>query len=93
MLPPIPLGMTRLEFERRKRRFSQVTLESLSGVRQETISLVERGRMNPTEDELQSLARALGISPAAILLREVRPAVEPEELSVPAGTEAVAARG
>lgn len=51
---------------------------------QPTISLIESGRLNPTEDELKRLGRALGV-PAGVLMRPVTPDLSEE---MPAGPPA-----
>ncbi len=55
--------MTNLQFLRLEQRLKQPALAKQSGVPQPTISLIENGRLNPTEEELQRLGRALGVSP------------------------------
>ena len=62
--------MTTLQFLRLERRIGQPALAKLSGVAQPTISLIETGRLNPREDELARLARALGVLPD-VLMRQV----------------------
>ncbi|WP_417146597.1 helix-turn-helix domain-containing protein [Paratractidigestivibacter faecalis] len=41
-------------------RLTQIELSRKSGVPQETISQIERGRANPTMSTLEKLARAMG---------------------------------
>jgi transcriptional regulator with XRE-family HTH domain len=56
---------------RQQRGLTIAQLAELSGLHRNTVAQVERGRLNPTTDELQKLADALNFSPAARLLREV----------------------
>jgi transcriptional regulator with XRE-family HTH domain len=74
--------MSRAEFERRKRGLTQNQLATLTGVPQTYISLLERGRLVPTEQELVSLSEVLEVSPPSALLKPVL---------VEAGTEAATA--
>ncbi|MGE0361458.1 MAG: helix-turn-helix transcriptional regulator [Vicinamibacterales bacterium] len=64
--------MTTLQLLRLERRIGQPALAKLSGVPQPTISMIESRRINPREDELDRLGRALGVSPE-VLMREVTP--------------------
>ena len=64
--------------ERLKRGWSQTTLAYLAKLPQPLICLIETGRQNPTTDELHALGRALGISPASVLLKAVT-VRDPEE--------------
>jgi transcriptional regulator with XRE-family HTH domain len=66
-------GVTNLQFLRLERHIGQPALAKLSGVPQPTISLIERLRLNPTDDELERLARALGVWPPHLLMRQVTP--------------------
>ena len=70
--------MNRLKFERIKRGWTQTTLAYLAKLPQPVICLIETGRQNPTTDELDALGRALGISPASVLLKPVT-VRDPEE--------------
>jgi transcriptional regulator with XRE-family HTH domain len=63
--------MSRAEFERRKRGLTQHQLADLTGVPQTYISLLERGRLVPTEQELVSLSEVLEVSPPSALLKPV----------------------
>jgi transcriptional regulator with XRE-family HTH domain len=65
-------GVTNLQVVRLKLGMSQIALGKLSGVSQLNISLIEQGRLTPTDAERQSLAAALDIPPNA-LLRFVEP--------------------
>ena len=67
----------RLKFERIRRHLSQDQLGRKTGIRQSDISAMERGRLNPTEDELARLANALLINPPSVLLKEI-PIRDPE---------------
>lgn len=60
----------RLHLERLKRRWTQAELGRRAGIRQSDISAIERGRLNPTEDELLRLANALAITPPSVLMKE-----------------------
>jgi transcriptional regulator with XRE-family HTH domain len=71
----------RLKFERNRRGWSQATLGTLSHHSQSEISLFESGDLIPRPDDLERLARALGITPPHVLMKPV--AVEdPEERAV-----------
>jgi transcriptional regulator with XRE-family HTH domain len=61
----------RLQYERIRRNLTQGQLAYISKLSQPLISLIETGRQNPTEDELEQLARALAISPPSVLLLPV----------------------
>lgn len=65
--------MLRSEFERRRQGLTQHALAARSGVPQTYISLLERGRLVPTETELDRLARVLDVSPSRALLAVVAP--------------------
>lgn len=71
--------MLRIRYERQIRKWTQGDLGDLSDIPQATVSLIEIGRLLPTPAQLDRLARALGV-PASVLLREVRPLPEPEEV-------------
>ena len=62
------MAILRLEYERRIRRWSQVKLAEKSRIPQKDISLIERGRLIPTEQQLVNLANALKITPASVLM-------------------------
>jgi transcriptional regulator with XRE-family HTH domain len=66
-------AMIRTEFERRRRGLTQHALADLSGVPQTYISLLERGRLIPTETELDRLAHVLDVTPSGALLAVVTP--------------------
>jgi transcriptional regulator with XRE-family HTH domain len=67
----------RLTYERKRQNWSQSyvadRVRELGGSarlsRQSGISLVELGRLIPTEEELQTLGRVFGVSPAFFLLK------------------------
>ena len=63
--------MTNLQLIRIERGLGQPKLARLSGVPQPTISLIERLRLNPTDDELERLARVLEVRPPRVLMRLV----------------------
>ena len=77
---PIPRPDTpsrRLRLERVARSLTQQQLADMAAVRQADLSLFELGRMNPTPEELQRLAAALGLAAdvllAPVTLGEARP--------------------
>ena len=69
--------MITLQFLRLDQGLNQPALAKQSGVPQPTISLIENGRLNPTEDELERLGRALG-APPGVLMRQVTPDLSEE---------------
>ncbi len=62
--------MIQIEVERRRRRLTQQQLADKVGMSQTLYSLLERGRLVPTDRELTSLARVLAV-PADTLLAPV----------------------
>ncbi len=62
--------MTRLCYERKARKLSQMTLARAAGINQPDLSMIERGRLVPTEAQLARIAAALDL-PAGELLKEV----------------------
>jgi transcriptional regulator with XRE-family HTH domain len=62
--------ITRLKFERTSRKITQQTVETVSGVPQPIISLVETGRLIPTTEHRRQLAAVFGVAPDD-LLKEV----------------------
>lgn len=56
-----------LKSERLRRRMSQETLAGKAGLSVSYISMLERGQRTPPLDTLQSLARALSVSPASLI--------------------------
>ena len=77
--------MIYLAFRRRDLGYSQTELGKRAGLRLEVVSEIERGRVNPTEEELERLARALAVGPPARLLQRV---TDPFELSLPEPSDA-----
>lgn len=75
--------MLRIRFERIRRGWTQRQLSRLARVTQSDISLIEIGRLLPTQDELGRLALALDVATPADLLRDVV-AVEPGPTQPPA---------
>jgi len=81
--------MLRIKFERVKRGWSQTCLgqraHAMGGlprvIAQAEISLIEAGRLTPTDEELEALGRALRISPASVLLKPVL-VQDPDEVQV-----------
>jgi transcriptional regulator with XRE-family HTH domain len=61
----------RCYFERLDRGWNQNDAARASGIPQTTISAIERGRVVPTADEVDALARAYSVTPPSALLREV----------------------
>ncbi len=74
--------MTRIEQERRRRGWSQTMLAAWVGLHQPQVSLIERRRLQPNEEQAEQLARLFGV-PADALLDEVE-APEPEAAEVAA---------
>ena len=70
--------MTRLEHERRRRGWSQTTLAAWVGLHQPQVSLIERRRLQPNEEQTEHLARFLGV-PTDRLLEEVEAAERERE--------------
>jgi transcriptional regulator with XRE-family HTH domain len=56
-----------LKSERIRRKMSQETLASKAGLSVSYISMLERGQRTPPLDTLESLARALAVSPVSLL--------------------------
>ncbi len=65
--------MRHIEFHRRRKGWSQQELGDLVRIGQTFISMIERGRFLPTDDQRQRLANALDADPSR-LLDEVVPA-------------------
>ena len=61
------------------RRLTQHQLAAMTHINQSHISLMELGRLTPTDAQLEDMAMALGITPARVLMKPV--VVEPEEVS------------
>jgi transcriptional regulator with XRE-family HTH domain len=66
----------RIKYERKTRGFTQDVVDVLAFVHQPQLSLIENGRLRPTQAQLQRLAKALRVSPPEVLLRPVE-IVEP----------------
>ena len=62
--------MLRLRFERTHRRLSQAAVSEAADIAQPTLSLIERGRIVPTSEELRRLAAVFRVEPGE-LLRDV----------------------
>ena len=73
--------MRLLEFERRKRRWSQAHLADLAGLPQSDISLLETGRLRPSDSQAARLVR-LGLL-AYLLYRPRVPRDFSEEPFIP----------
>ncbi len=56
-----------LKGERLRRKFSQETLASKAHLSVSYISMLERGQRTPPLDTLESLAKALSVSPTYLL--------------------------
>jgi ribosome-binding protein aMBF1 (putative translation factor) len=54
--------MTRMKYERRRRRLSQTSLAKLAGLQQWHVSLMERGHLIPTAAQRERLEAALEAS-------------------------------
>lgn len=59
----------RLTYERIRRHWSQTELGRRARIRQQDISLIEIGRLIPTEEQLLRLANALAITPPSVLMK------------------------
>lgn len=65
---PIPVGyLDRLSLLRKKRGLSQAKLAELVGVEQPTIQRWESGKRMPDLENLQMLAKVLGVTPGSLL--------------------------
>ncbi len=62
-----------LEYERRNQRKPQHRLAAEATLPQPYISLIEQGRLVPTQEELVRLANALGVHPPALLMERIQP--------------------
>lgn len=80
--------LLRLTYERIRRHWSQSELGRRSSIRQQDISLIETGRLIPTEEQLLRLANALLITPPAVLLAPTVLADEAEATALVAEREA-----
>lgn len=63
--------MLALRYFRIKRGLSQDVLAALLNTRQATISAIEHGKEQPSDELLHGLASVLGVTPAYLLLRPV----------------------
>jgi len=70
--------VTNLELIRRARGLRQKDVAHLAQIPQIYVSMIERGRLNPTSKELERIGRALGVSPDA-LLRDATPNLQVEQ--------------
>jgi transcriptional regulator with XRE-family HTH domain len=61
------------EFHRQclRRNWTEVQFAAVTGINQVYLSLMEQGRMTPSEDELARMARALGVASPSLLMRRV----------------------
>ncbi len=62
--------LTRLKYERQRRGLTQVALAAIVDISQAYLSMIERGIMSATPEQLQKLSEIFGV-PSADLLREV----------------------
>jgi transcriptional regulator with XRE-family HTH domain len=60
----------RIKYERLERRWSQAQLAAVARLTQPAVALVENGRLIPTPDQRERLARALDV-PTEVLLQPV----------------------
>ena len=56
-----------LKSERLRRKLSQETLAKKAGLSVSYISMLERGQRTPPLDTLESLSKALAVSPASLI--------------------------
>ena len=56
-----------LKSERLRRKLSQETLAKKAGLSVSYISMLERGQRTPPLDTLESLAKALAVTPASLI--------------------------
>ncbi len=59
--------MTRIEQERRRHGWSQTMLAAWVGLHQPQVSLIERRRLQPNEEQAGQLARLLGLQADELL--------------------------
>lgn len=64
--------MLRLHYERLKRNLKQREVADLAKFNQSHLSLIELGRLQPTDEQLDRLSRFYGITPASVLLTPVK---------------------
>lgn len=73
--------MLRLEFERRRRKLTQLELANLADTHQPVIAMLERQvRLSLDDDTRKAIAHVLEVPPS-ILLREITIVPEPEEVA------------
>lgn len=70
---------TRLAFEMWRRGWTIPITSKLAGVAQDEIRAAITGYYTPPAEVLDRLAEALKIHPADVLVREVKPKLEPDE--------------
>ena len=58
---------TNLKSERLRRKLSQESLANKAGLSVSYISMLERGQRTPPLDTLESIAKALAVSPTSML--------------------------
>ena len=76
--------MTRLRFERLQRHMTQHDVARRARVAQPVISLIERGRLIPTDDQIARLASVFRIHPPEAILEQVNvltPVEPPQEVA------------
>lgn len=74
----IPMGyLVQLQALRKKRKLSQARLAELVGVEQPTIQRWETGKRMPDLDNLDALAKALGVTPGSLLDGDVLTSIGP----------------
>lgn len=73
------MPVLRIRYERLRQGMLQRVLAEQSGLRQELVSNIETGRLNPTDDELLRLANVLHVNPPRALLTPVV-IPEPEQM-------------
>jgi hypothetical protein len=67
-------------YERLRRGWRISQLAALANTNNVYISLMERGRLTPTPDELERIGRALGIPPDSVMKRIDVPQAEEQEV-------------
>lgn len=67
--------MLKIKLLRMSRDLSQWELSRTVGISQGRYSMIERGLIEPTEEERARLARVLGANPATLFRAAVRPTV------------------
>ena len=71
---------TRLRFERQAHQITQADLARDAGMPVYDLRLAESGRLIPTDEELNALARTLRVSPPSLLLRPAVLAPDADEV-------------